>query len=57
MTQRDLKLLLAIFIKLTARSNHMTVRYDKEAGDHMKHLMVRVNSTTRHGEMLKYWCM
>jgi hypothetical protein len=35
----------------------MTVRYDKEAGDHMKHLMVRVNSTTRHGEMLKYWCM
>jgi hypothetical protein len=35
----------------------MSVRYDKEAGDHMKHLMVQVNSTTRHGQTLKYWCM
>jgi len=56
MSQRDLKLLLAVFIKFIT-SEHLSVRYDKEAGDHMKHLMVQVNLTTRHGETLKYWCM
>jgi hypothetical protein len=34
----------------------MSVRY-KEAGDHMKRLMVQVNLITRHGEALKYWHM
>ena len=33
------------------------MRYDKEAGDLMKHLIVQVNSTTRYREMLKYWRM